>query len=127
MALYQLTSSPATILREADQAFIPADPANRDYQAYLDWQTAGNTPDPAPVPPPATTIGTAAFMARFTPTEQIAIQTAASANPQIGFGLTLGLAQGFIILTSPILANWLAGLVAAGAITAARATVVSTP
>ena len=35
------------ILRIADNAFIPFDPANTDYQAYLKWLEAGNTPEPA--------------------------------------------------------------------------------
>ena len=26
---------------------IPKDPANTDYQEYLEWVAAGNTPDPA--------------------------------------------------------------------------------
>jgi len=46
---YQLTTSD-TILRLADNAFIPPDPANTDYAAYLAWLEAGNTPDPAPEP-----------------------------------------------------------------------------
>lgn len=50
---YQLTSGDC-ILRTADNAFIPPDPANRDYAAYLEWLEAGNTPEPAPVvEPPA--------------------------------------------------------------------------
>ena len=44
---YQLTQS-KMILRLADNAFIPPDPANTDYQAYLAWLEAGNTPEPAP-------------------------------------------------------------------------------
>lgn len=49
---YQLTSNEHTILRVADQAHIPDDPANRDYQEYLAWKEAGNEPDPAPEQPP---------------------------------------------------------------------------
>jgi hypothetical protein len=47
---YQLTTGD-TILRLADNAFIPPDPANTDYAAYLEWVNAGNTPEPAPEPP----------------------------------------------------------------------------
>ena len=54
---YQLTQGD-TILRLADNAFIPTDPANTDYAAYLEWVEAGNMPEPAPVvepPAPLTT------------------------------------------------------------------------
>lgn len=33
------------IVRASDGAHIPADPANRDWRAYLDWCAAGNAPD----------------------------------------------------------------------------------
>lgn len=37
----------ASIKRLADNAFIPFDPANTDYQQYLKWLDEGNTPLPA--------------------------------------------------------------------------------
>jgi hypothetical protein len=57
MTMYQFTQGD-TILRLADNAFIPPDPANTDYQAYLEWVAAGNTPEPAPEPKPAPVLTT---------------------------------------------------------------------
>jgi hypothetical protein len=43
--------SDGVIIRDEDQAFIPFDPDNIDYQAYLAWLDEGNKP--TPYKPPA--------------------------------------------------------------------------
>ncbi len=52
---YQLVApfpgqEPSTVLRLSDNAFIPFDPGNRDYQEYLSWVAEGNQADPAKAP-----------------------------------------------------------------------------
>ena len=49
--MYQIINDPITgqpaqcIKRLADNAFIPFDPANTDYQEYLEWLAEGNEPE----------------------------------------------------------------------------------
>jgi hypothetical protein len=47
--IYQLTHC-GCVVRLSDGAFIPPDPGNADYAAYLKWVAEGNTAQPADVP-----------------------------------------------------------------------------
>jgi hypothetical protein len=44
---YVVESTLESVQRLSDNAFIPFDPANTDYQEYLKWVAEGNTPLPA--------------------------------------------------------------------------------
>lgn len=47
--MYRLTQSKTTVHRLIDNASIPFDGGNRDYQDYLAWLAEGNVPEPMPV------------------------------------------------------------------------------
>ena len=77
--MYQLTTGD-TILRLADNAFIPPDPANTDYAAYLAWVEEGNTPEPAPALPPPPPSYTAFWDALLASTVYGSIRTQSMAS-----------------------------------------------
>jgi hypothetical protein len=45
------------VVRDEDGAFVPNDPDNIDWQAYLVWCEEGNEPTPYTPPPAAKTKG----------------------------------------------------------------------
>jgi hypothetical protein len=50
--MYKLPPAPpfgecSCVQRLSDNAYIPFDPANTDYQEYIKWVAEGNTPLPA--------------------------------------------------------------------------------
>ena len=47
---HSLSGLVSSVERLLDNAFIPFDPANTDYQAYLKWLEEGNEPLPADEP-----------------------------------------------------------------------------
>ena len=45
--MYKNTQKNKGVIRLTDNAYIPFDPSNTDYQAYLKWLAEGNEPLPA--------------------------------------------------------------------------------
>jgi hypothetical protein len=85
MAAYQLTIATLAdnlqiVTRESDGASIPPDPRNADFQVYLAWLGAGNTPDAAPTPPtPVPTCALWQLQAVMTAAQWAAAQSAVAA------------------------------------------------
>ena len=50
LVIDKISGEIGTIKRLADNAFIPLDPANMDYQEFLRWKEEGNEPLPADTP-----------------------------------------------------------------------------
>lgn len=110
-----------SVLRRADNATIPPDPANRDRQEYEAWDAIeGNTPDPPDPLPPITVIPSFDFLSRFTHDEQVELDNAASTDNTIGAGRTNLTASADVDLEGASVSNWLDALVDARVITEER-------
>jgi hypothetical protein len=79
MSDYQLTDT-ATVIRVADWAFIPPDPANRDRAEYEAWLAAGGSPAPYVVPAAPEQLLSQDLMAKFTADDAAKIQAAVASN-----------------------------------------------
>lgn len=119
--MYKLTQTTA-IIRLTDNAFIPADEANNDYQSYLAWLAEGNTPEPAdPLPPaPQKQLTSLEFLDLFTESEQLAVATAAMQSAQVKLWYDRTLAAMFITLADPRTEAGLSSLVVAELLTEDR-------
>ena len=64
------------VVLRSDGAYIPPDPNNADFQAYLAWLASGGEPTKAPTPPtPDVVLTFLQFMALFTAAEQASLVT----------------------------------------------------
>ena len=70
--MYRLTKENKSVIRLLDNASIPFDTENTDYQAYQNWLNAGNTPTPAD--PPTLDEENAPVIAKLTEIDQKSIR-----------------------------------------------------
>ena len=119
---YILAASSGYVTR-ADGATIPDDLNNTDWQAYQAWLAAGNTPTPAPVPPPSMPQFTfLQFLALFTASEQAAIVD--STDTQVKLFMLMAAGASTLSLIDPRTIQGLAYLVSVNLLTQARETAI---
>ena len=124
--MYKLTST-TYILRIEDDANIPNDEGNTDYQDYLTWVGEGNVAIPADVvitPVIANSCTPLQFLDLFTQQEQLSVVTAAKNYPQLQLWYDRLLAAQEVLQDDVRVAEGLDALIAGGLITADRKSVI---
>ena len=124
--MYKLTLT-TYILRVEDNANIPNDEGNTDYQDYLTWVGEGNVAIPADVviaPVIANSCTPLQFLDLFTQQEQLAVVTAAKNYPQLQLWYDRLLAAQEVLQDDVRVAEGLDALIAGGLITADRKSVI---
>lgn len=117
--MYKLTTS-GTILRD-DGVFIPKDPNNSDYRAYLAWVEDGNTPDPEDEPAPKyPQFRGNEKLDLFTQGEQLAVVTATMSDPMVKLMYDRMIGAAYLTYEDPETEQGLQLLVSKGLLSVAR-------
>lgn len=115
--MYKLTQADS-VIRVEDGAVIPADLHNADYAAFLLWVDAGNTPEPADVPPPVpASVTPLAFMEFFTQEELLTIIATAQTSPALRLWYDKLMAAQEVVDGDPRIVGGLDALLGAGLLT----------
>lgn len=118
--MYTLTASPGIIRKGGEN--IPADPGNRDYQKFLEWQALGNTPAPYVAPTQANVPCSPLYCRRviLTPGELTTLTSLAMSNIQVAQWLGDFDCSSYVLPADPGLVAGLAFMVGQGIFTAPR-------
>ena len=119
--MYKQIQDSADIIRLSDNKIIPADSYDSDYQEFLAWVIAGNTPEPAdPIPEPPKVMTSLQFFELFTEQEQLEIVTATMTNPLVKLWYDKLIAATEVNFSDPRLEAGLNNLVAVNLISEER-------
>lgn len=124
---YRLTAT-EIVVRLADGAFIPADPANVDRAAFEIWLAEGGVPEPPEMPAMATprVLTVLQFRDRLTAEEELAITAAGMTSPAVRVWLDRLAAAQEINLDDPRTVAGLQQIEAAGLLAPGRGAEIRT-